>query len=259
MVTKTTSTSSSKCGSCKKVVKEVDKTGIACDNCFTWYHGTCVGLSEQDVSTLGRISGCLWMCNACLDDNVFNSEAKYTSVITNQTVKNTMKNIQNTLDEMKATLKTPLEPGKSHETQSAISREIVITGLMEEKGDAHSLIEADNNKLQDVLKYLDNSNFNIENTRRLGQYKKESTGPRPLLVRFSSEWNVRKCLSRAYKLKNFPSKIFISNSLSKDDQATKRKLLEKRYQLISEGVPREELRIRELKLLRNGDEVEFPK
>ena len=41
-----------------------------------------------------------------------------------------MKNIQNTLDEMKATLKTPLEPGKSHETQSAISREIVITGYV---------------------------------------------------------------------------------------------------------------------------------
>ena len=249
MVTKTTSTSSSKCGSCKKVVKEVDKTGIACDNCSTWYHGTRVGLSEQDVTTLGRISGCLWMCNACLDDNVFNSEAKYTSVITNQTVKNTMKNIQNTLDEMKATLKTPLEPGKSHETQSAISREIVITGLMKEKGVAHSLIEADKNKLQDVLKYLDNSNFNIEN----------STRPRLLLVRFSSEWDVRKCLSRAYKLKNYPSKIFISKSLSKDDQATKRKLLEKRYQLISEGVPREELRIRGLKLLRNGDEVEFQK
>ena len=169
MVTKTTSTSSSKCGSCKNVVKEVDKTGIACDNCSTWYHGTCVGLSEQDITTLGRTSGCLWMCDACLDDNIFNSEAKYTSVITNRTVENTMENIQNTLDEMKATLKTPLEPGNSEsaisrEIQSAISRKSVIPGLMEEKDDAHSLIEADNNKLQGVLKYFDNSNLGDRNS-----------------------------------------------------------------------------------------------
>ena len=32
-----------------------------------------------------------------------------------------MKNIQNTLDEMKATLKTLLELGKCHEIQSAIA------------------------------------------------------------------------------------------------------------------------------------------
>ena len=191
MVTKTTSTSSSKFGSCKKVVKEVDKTGIAHDNCSTWYHGTCVGLSEQDVTTLGRISGCLWMCKACLDDNVFNSEAKYTSVITNQTVKNHEKHSKHPWWN-ESHSKNPFRTRKKSKTHSAISREIVITGLMEEKGDEHSLIEADNNKLQDVLKYLDNSNFNIENTRRLGQYKKESTRPRPLLVRFSSEWDVRK-------------------------------------------------------------------
>ena len=158
-----------------------------------------------------------------------------------------MKNIQNTLVEKKVTLKTPLEPGKSHEIQSAIARENVITGFMEEKGDAHSPVEADNNKLQDVLKYLDTSDFNIENTRRLGQYQKETTRPSLLLVRFSSEWDVRKCL----QTKDLPFQNLHSRPLNAH--------FLKRCQLISEVALREELRIRGLKLLRNGDEVEFRK
>ena len=42
-----------KCGSCKKIVKDGDYCGV-------WYHGcSCTRLSQDDVTMMGRISGCL--------------------------------------------------------------------------------------------------------------------------------------------------------------------------------------------------------
>ena len=75
------STSSSKCGSCKRIVKDGEKSGIACDNCSLWYHGTCGSQSEEDVTLMGRTKGCPWLCDSCLNDDVFNLEAKYNPII----------------------------------------------------------------------------------------------------------------------------------------------------------------------------------
>ena len=69
--------------------------------------------------------------------------------------------------------------------------------------------------------------FSIETTRRLGRPQRDSERPRPLFVRFTSEWDARKSLSKAYKLKSYPVPLYISKSLKKEDQATRRKLFEK--------------------------------
>ena len=73
-----TSTSTSKCGSCKRVVKDGDPSGIACDNCSVWYHGcSCAGLSQEDVTVMGRVSGCLWICSSvALADTMMPSNPK---------------------------------------------------------------------------------------------------------------------------------------------------------------------------------------
>ena len=76
---------------------------------------------------------------------------------------------------------------------------------------------------------MDEKTLKIESTRRLGQPKADMSRPRPLLIRFATEWDARKCLSKSYRLKNYHERIFISQSLNKEDQATKRKLLQKRY------------------------------
>ena len=106
------------------------------------------------------------------------------------------------------------EPVKKHVNEESLSREIIINGFVEDKGTFKSSFEA-------------------------GQPKADMSRPRPLLIRFASEWVARKCLSKNYRLKNYHERIFISQSLSKEDQATKRKLLQKRYERInSHGVPR---------------------
>ena len=63
--------------SCKKMVRDEDPSGIACDSCDVCYQGcSCAGLSQDDVTVMGRIRGCLWICSVCHNDDVFTSEAK---------------------------------------------------------------------------------------------------------------------------------------------------------------------------------------
>ena len=219
------STSSSKCGTCKKIVKDGDKSGIACDNCGVWYHGACAKLSQEDVTLMGRIKGCLWLCDSCLNDDVFNSEAKYNPIVDAKIMKNGMKTIQNSLTEIKSALRPSPEPVKIKDNENTLSREVIINGIVEEKGTFNSTFEADNCKLQNVFDHMEETSLKIDSTRRLGKPKGDMSRPRPLLVRFASEWDARKCLSKSYKLKNYHERVFISQSLSKDDQATKQKLL----------------------------------
>ena len=89
------------------MVKDEDPSGIACDSCGVWYHGcSCAGLSQDDVTVMGRIRGCLWICSVCHNDDVFTSEAKLNSLIAKKEFKISGKSIQNSLDE----IKTKLEP-----------------------------------------------------------------------------------------------------------------------------------------------------
>ena len=256
-MTNKTSTSASKCGSCKKMVKDEDPSGIACDSCGVWYHGcSCAGLSQDDVTVMGRIRGCLWICCVCHNDDVFTSEAKLNSLIAKKEFKISVKSIQNSLDEIKTKLEPTHKVPKAPPSGETTCREILISGLVEDKGDFHSSFEADDFKLKEVFQHIGEPMLSIETTRRLGRPQRDSKRPRPLLVRFTSEWDARKSLSKAYKLKSYPVQLYFSKSLNKEDQATRRKLLEKRYQMINnENVPKEELRIKGLKLMRNGVEV----
>ena len=79
-------------------------------------------------------------------------------------------------------------------------------------------------------------------------------------VRYTSEWDIRKCLSKFYKLKRYHERVSISQSLIKYDEATKRNLLQKRYEIINTvGMPWEEIKGKGLKLFKNGTEVTFEK
>ena len=138
------STSSSKCGSCKRTVKDVDKFGIACDNCSLWYHGACASLSEEDVKLIGRIKGCLWLCDSCLNDDIFNPEAKNNHIVDAKKLKRSMKSIQNSSTEIQSALRPTPEPVKKHVNEESKFREIIINGLVENERTFKSSFEADN-------------------------------------------------------------------------------------------------------------------
>ena len=62
-------------------------------------------------------------------------------------------------------------------------REVLIRGLVEDKGDFHSSFEADDCKLKDVFQHIGEPMLSIETTRQLGHPQRDSKRPRPLLVR----------------------------------------------------------------------------
>ena len=100
-------------------------------------------------------------------------------------------------------------------------REVIINGVVEEQGIFYSSFEADNSKLHNLFNHMDETTLKIYSNRTLGKPKGDMSRTRPLFVRFTSEWDARKCLSKSYKVKNYQERVFISKSLKKDDQATK--------------------------------------
>ena len=93
-----------RCGPCNKPVKDNDSTAIGCEKCSAWFHGQCVGLSPDDVATMGKIRGCFWLCSGCLEGNIFTSQAKFELIIQRQeslieitkSIKETVENVDPT-------------------------------------------------------------------------------------------------------------------------------------------------------------------
>ena len=54
------------CGSCAKPVKTNQK-GIYCDVCCFWFHANCIGMSNDEYSSLGLVSD-TWCCQACYNN-----------------------------------------------------------------------------------------------------------------------------------------------------------------------------------------------
>lgn len=60
------------CGECRKEVGEDDKV-IQCEaGCQCWYHGACVGITDNEYDYLSA-SEVAWNCRSCSDFPSFNS------------------------------------------------------------------------------------------------------------------------------------------------------------------------------------------
>ena len=237
-----------RCGPCNKPVKDNDSTAIGCEKCSAWFHGQCVGLSPDDVATMGEIRGCFWLCSGCLEGNIFTSQAKFELIIQNtKSIKETVENV----DPTKTTLSNvPVNSriNNSHRANTC-ENEIIIDGVCEDNGQFTSNIEAEEAKVAEIFDHIGEENLSICQMYRLGKANRQQGRPHTLLVRLSFEWNARKCLAKSYKLKNFKEKIFISKSLNQEEQILKCNSFKKRYDMINnEKVPRVELKIRGLTL-----------
>ena len=82
-----------------------------------------------------------------------------------------------------------------------------------------------------------------------------------MLVTLSNPWAVRKVLSKAPMLKSFKpdntNKVFMSKSLTKEEQQKEKECLQKRWGLISEkGITRREITIRNFEVYVNGKKID---
>jgi len=106
-----------------------------------------------------------------------------------------------------------------------------------------------------ILSHLNENNINITDCFRLGKFKKDAHRPRTLLVTLTSIWDKRKILSKATLLSTFGENIFISPALSPSEINIEKKILKKRWQLISDGTDRKQIKIKNLKLFVNEKEI----
>ena len=78
------------------------------------------------------LKGRFWLCNSCLNDDVINSEAKYTPVTDTKNMRSGMKSNQNSLTESKSALEAIPKPVKIHDKENSFSPEVTRNGLVEE-------------------------------------------------------------------------------------------------------------------------------
>ena len=107
--------------------------------------------------------------------------------------------------------------------------------------------------MEEVFKKL-NVNCPIIETNRRGKFIEDRQ--QILIAYFSSPWDARLVISSAIQKKLIETdKILITKDLSPSDLAIERERLSKRHELISNGMPKETLKIRYLKLYQGKKEV----
>ena len=79
------------------------------------------------------------------------------------------------------------------------------------------LLDHDYHSLSDILDFIGESPT-IVDLRRIGKFKPDQKRPRTLLVCLSNPWDVKKILSKGYKLKEYGKPIFLSRALNREEQ-----------------------------------------
>jgi len=137
---------------------------------------------------------------------------------------------------------------KNH--NSSLKFQLRIAGIKEAE-EGQKYLDRQQHDIQNVemiLTHINRGNCKITDCFRLGKYKKESKRPRYVLVTFSSVWDRNMVLQSSKLLSNFQAKVFISPALNTQEMEIEKALLKKRYELISSGVNREQIKIKNLKL-----------
>lgn len=133
---------------------------------------------------------------------------------------------------------------------------IKITGLPEINcNNFNSRCDSELKEVNDILVYLQLSDLKVADLRRVGKFVSINK-QRPLLVKFTSIWDVRKIISKVKLLKNYHKhKIFVTPDLSLSDREKEKAVLKARYILLTQRVDKSKLKIWNLKLFNDNIEV----
>ena len=193
----------------------------------------------------------LFRCNICLSKKAL----PVSHVTVQHVIKEALSELPNTVDKLVKDNLFTLLPAVN--TQSRVSTEklerkleIRIQNLPEPTDNTQlKRMESDENLVSDVLKHLNEwDRHNVSSVKRLRQFKSTNTRPRSVLVKFSNEWTASKVLKKAQLLKEFRTPVFVSKSLTSDELALEKLILKKRWELINSGIPKQDLKVRNLQL-----------
>ena len=164
-----------------------------------------------------------------------------------------MESIKQSVEDMKSAPKRPPHP----EPTQLISRKpnaqatydgIRIRGIEEMKSkDSRKRHEHDLEEVNKLFAFL-TINAEVTDFKRLGKFEEDASKPRTITVKLSNDWQKRLILVSLAKLKHYEKTVYVSKELSPNELLAENKLLKQRRELIDNGIPPRDLRIRELKL-----------
>ena len=127
-----------------------------------------------------------------------------------------------------------------------------VRGIPELKDtDARKRAEHDKAEIENILKIL-NADSNIEDCRRIETYNENKD--RTIIVKLSNDWNRKLFLLSLGKLQKYDKKVYLSRELSKEEQLLENDLITKRRAYIESGIPRNNDKVQNLKLLHYNDQ-----
>ena len=147
---------------------------------------------------------------------------------------------------------------KAFESKVAEPGGIRLRGIPEMSGiPSDKAFKKDMENVESVFEFLAGKKCNIESLKRVGQFKDLSPRPRTLKVQVDNEACRILLLKASRELKNYrelSGAVFLSKGLTIEELKTENESLRLRKVKIDQGVPREKLRTRNLKLEMQNDQ-----
>ena len=182
-----------------------------------------------------------------------------------QHLENSLKEIKSSILEISTSLQQQPRIAQSHtppptdlrSNNEDYPRQIRIDGVKESTNRrSEEIMSAEENAVKEIFEFLGTST-SFTNIKRLGQMKKEkgTDRPRTILVTCQNEWEMRKVMSKAYLLKDFKDRLFLSRGLSPSQIKIENTLLRHRRELINSGTDSRRIKIRSLRLYVDGKDV----
>ena len=182
-----------------------------------------------------------------LDEYKMNVSDTYASVVT---LKKETKNIALKLEQ-------PVQV-KAFEPKLAEPRGLRLRGIPEVSGiPPDKAFKKDMEKVESVFEFLAGKKCNVKRLKRVGQFQDLSPKPRRLIVQVDNEACRTLLLKASRERKNYrelSGPVFLSKELTIEELKTENESLRLRKVKMDQGVPREKLRIRNLKLEMQKDQ-----
>ena len=198
-----------------------------------------------------------------INEKLLNMENRLTQIVekkVDEALRNTCEKVEKTYSTvLTGNNKNAVPKEQQNRTNHNINQCIRIQGIAEDpqKSKAENLVPT-NEEVKKILEIVD-VQPNIVEMKRLGKFDEKRTKPRTLLLTVANHHEARLVLAKSLEKRTQLSerKIFLSPALTKEDAAKENQILKKRRELITEGVPKEKLRIRNLELFNDNVKVEL--
>ena len=140
---------------------------------------------------------------------------------------------------------------KAFESKVAETERLRLKGVPEKFGiPPDKAFKKDMEKVESVFEFLAGKKCNVKSLKRIGQFKDLSPKPRTLVVQVDNEAYRTLLLKASRELKNYrelSGPVFLSKELTIEELKSENESLRMKKVKIDQGVPREKLRIRNLK------------